>query len=58
MLHSCDRESTLSTPTFANENQERSQRQSAFDKGIWYYSGLPLTDHHDLAGIVNPNRML
>jgi len=29
-----------------------------FKKGVWYYSGRPLTDHHDLSGSENPNRIL
>ena len=31
VLHSCDQETTLGGNTF--------------EKGIWYYSGIPLTDH-------------
>ena len=44
-LHSCSNETTLSNA-------------GVFEKGIWYYSGMPMTDHHELAGIENPNRVM
>jgi len=28
-----------------------------FEKGVWYYSGLPLTDHQDLSGCQNSGRV-
>ena len=42
-LHSCDKETTLGGNTF--------------EKGIWYYSGIPLTDHQDICGIENNLRV-
>lgn len=38
--HSCERETTLGGHTF--------------ERGVWYYSGLGLIDHHDLSGLENP----
>lgn len=35
-----------------------SEHRGAFQKGVWYYSGMPLTDHHDLAGFENHNRVM
>ena len=23
----------------------------AFEKGVWYFTGYPMTDHHDMAGL-------
>ncbi len=37
--HSCKGETTLGGQTF--------------EKGVWYYTGIPMTDHHDIAGIEN-----
>ena len=42
--HSCENETTLGGRTFK--------------RGIWYYSGLELIDHHDLSGLENPYRQL
>ena len=39
LQHSCAHETTLGGKTF--------------ERGVWYYSGLGLTDHHDLAGLEN-----
>ena len=43
VLHSCDKETTLGGNTF--------------EKGIWYYAGIPLSDHQDICGIENVFRM-
>ena len=40
LQHSCANETTLGGHTF--------------ERGIWYYSGLQLIDHHDLSGFENP----
>lgn len=40
MPHSCQDQTTLGSHTFA--------------RGVWYYSGLELIDHHDLSGLENP----
>lgn len=46
MLQSSHRESTVAC------------NSRTFSKGVWYYTGMPLTDHHELAGFENPNHML
>jgi hypothetical protein len=33
-------------------------RLQTFNKGVWHYSGLPLTDHHDLCGLDNPYEVI
>ena len=33
--------------------RNRDAKRGAFEKGVWYYSGIGLTDHHDIAGFVN-----
>lgn len=40
LQHSCANETTLGGHTF--------------ERGIWYYSGIQLIDHHDLSGFENP----
>ena len=42
-MHSCDKETTLGGSTF--------------EQGVWYFSGLPLTDHQDICGIENNFRV-
>ena len=42
-MHSCDKETTLGGNTF--------------ERGVWYYSGVPLTDHQDICGIENNFRV-
>ena len=34
--------------------QETTLAGHAFERGVWYYSGLELIDHHDLSGLENP----
>lgn len=53
LLHSCSRDTTLSSASLTSGN-----KRGAYEKGVWYYSGMPLTDHHELAGFENPNRVL
>ena len=36
-LHSCRKETTLGGSTF--------------ERGIWYYAGIPMKDHHEMAGL-------
>lgn len=43
VLHSCEQETTLGGNTF--------------EKGVWYYAGLPMTDHQDNCGIENNFRL-
>lgn len=38
--HSCDAQTTLGGRTFK--------------RGVWYYSGIKMCDHHDLSGFENP----
>lgn len=38
--HSCEGQTTLGGRTF--------------EKGVWYYSGIEMIDHHDLSGFENP----
>ena len=39
MPHQCGSETTLG--------------RAAFERGVWYYSGLEMIDHHDLSGFEN-----
>ena len=41
MQHQCDRGS------------ETTLGRQAFERGVWYYSGLELIDHHDMSGFEN-----
>ena len=36
---------------FLDENQLRLSAGPSYERGIWYYTGYPLTDHHDMAGL-------
>jgi hypothetical protein len=36
---------------FLDENQLRLCSGENYEKGVWYYTGYPLTDHHDMAGV-------
>jgi hypothetical protein len=36
---------------FLDENQVHLSEGSNYEKGVWYYTGYPMTDHHDLAGL-------
>ena len=38
---------------FLDENQLRLSPGRIYEKGVWYYTGYPLTDHHDMAGLPN-----
>jgi hypothetical protein len=40
-----------------NRDSTLALKGGAFEKGVWYYSGIPLSDHHDIAGFENPNRV-
>lgn len=49
-----------SDPVFIDlwQDSKLQMLKPVFQKGVWYYSGLPLTDHHELAGFENPHRVL
>ena len=32
--------------------------EETYQKGVWYYTGYPLTDHHDMAGLPQLTRDL
>ena len=36
---------------FLDENQLQFVQGSKYEKGVWYFTGYPLTDHHDMAGL-------
>ena len=36
---------------FLDENQLSLSAGPSYERGIWYYTGYPLTDHHDMAGL-------
>lgn len=36
---------------FLDENQLQMNGDFGFEKGVWYYTGYPMTDHHDMAGL-------
>lgn len=38
---------------FLDENQLRLCSGRNYEKGVWYYTGYPQTDHHDMAGLPN-----
>lgn len=43
---------------FLDENQLRATQAEdspvdTYERGVWYYAGYPLTDHHDMAGLTN-----
>lgn len=38
---------------FLDENQLKLSEGPNYQKGVWYYSDYPLTDHHDMAGLPN-----
>ena len=38
---------------FLDENQLKLSEGLNYQKGRWYYTGYPLTDHHDMAGLTN-----
>eukprot|EP00347_Sterkiella_histriomuscorum_P020360 403338107 len=40
------------------DNEIDSRIQQSFDKGVWYYSSLQMSDHHDLAGFPNKFKVL
>ena len=40
LQHSCDASTTFGGQTF--------------ERGIWYYSGIEMIDHHDISGFENP----
>lgn len=40
LQHSCEGQTTLSG--------------QAFERGVWYYSGIEMIDHHDISGFENP----
>ena len=35
-------------------NEETTYGGHAFERGIWYYSGIEMIDHHDISGLENP----
>jgi hypothetical protein len=42
------------TDPYMDENLMRlKESQSPYKRGVWYYTGYPLTDHHEFAGIPN-----
>ena len=45
----------LSEPVYLNpfldENLVQLSEGNNYEKGVWYYTGYPMTDHHDLAGL-------
>lgn len=38
---------------FLDENQVRLSEGRTYEKGVWYFTGYPQTDHHDMAGMPN-----
>jgi hypothetical protein len=36
---------------FLDENQLQFTEGQNYEKGVWYYTGYPMTDHHDMAGL-------
>jgi hypothetical protein len=38
---------------FLDENLMRLNEEKPYQQGVWHYTGYPLTDHHDFAGIPN-----
>jgi hypothetical protein len=31
----------------------RLNKEKSYEQGVWYYTGYPLTDHHEFAGLPN-----
>lgn len=38
---------------FLDENLLKLSEGNNYEMGRWYYTGYPLTDHHDMAGLPN-----
>ena len=38
---------------FLDENLLGLNEEKPYQQGVWYYTGYPLTDHHDFAGLPN-----
>ena len=36
---------------YLDENQLQFNEGNTYEKGVWYYTGYPMTDHHDMAGL-------
>ena len=38
---------------FLDENQVRLSEGESYKRGVWYFTGYPQTDHHEMAGLPN-----
>ena len=38
---------------FLDENQVRLSEGDSYKRGVWYFTGYPQTDHHEMAGLPN-----
>ena len=43
---------------FIDENLIRLSGQEKYERGVWYYTGFPQTDHHDFAGVPKFSRWI
>ena len=48
-----DKSDPIYIEPFLDENQLKLSDGPNYQKGVWYYSDYPLTDHHDMAGLPN-----
>jgi hypothetical protein len=53
-----DKSTPVYCDPFLDENLMRLNGEKSYEKGVWYYTGFPLTDHHDFAGIPKLSRVI
>eukprot|EP00356_Strombidium_inclinatum_P009317 CAMPEP_0170494852 /NCGR_PEP_ID=MMETSP0208-20121228/14873_1 /TAXON_ID=197538 /ORGANISM="Strombidium inclinatum, Strain S3" /LENGTH=135 /DNA_ID=CAMNT_0010770959 /DNA_START=1642 /DNA_END=2049 /DNA_ORIENTATION=+ len=53
-----DKKDPIYIEPFLDENMLRFSEGQGYERGIWHYTGYPLTDHHDMAGLPNIWRTL